>query len=78
MALFPNSRLAHRPVKVSPKELEALKRENAESSKSATGETVHSGLLSKYIPWKPLGTSSRYKKNGKSLEVNDSEDPSQF
>jgi hypothetical protein len=78
MALFPNSRLANRPVKVSPKEFVALKRENAESNKSAMGETVTSGLLGKYIPWKPLGTSSRYKKTGKSLEVNDSEDPSQF
>jgi hypothetical protein len=78
MALFPNSRLANRPMKVSPKELEALKRENAESSKSAMGETVHSGLLSKYIPWKPLGTSSRYKQTGKGLEVNNLEDPSEF
>ncbi|MBP6043612.1 MAG: hypothetical protein KA500_03780 [Rhodoluna sp.] len=78
MALFPNGRIANRHVKVSPKELEALKRENAESSKSAMGETVHSGLLSKYIPWKPLGTSSRYKQTGKSLEVNNLQDPSEF
>jgi hypothetical protein len=78
MALFPNSRLANRPVKVSPKEFVALKRENAESNKRAMGETVPSGLLGKYIPWKPLGTSSRYKKTGKGLEVNNLEDPSEF
>ena len=78
LALFPNSRLANRPVKVSPEEFEALKRENAESNTSAMGETVHSGMLSKYIPWKPLGTSSRYKQTGKSLEVNNLEDPSEF
>ena len=39
-ALFPNSRLANRPVKVSRKELLALKREIAESSKFSMGETV--------------------------------------
>ena len=78
MALFPNSRLANRPIKVSPKEFEALKRENAESNKSAMGETVHSGLLSKYIPWKTLGISSRYKQTDKSLEVNNLEGPSEF
>jgi hypothetical protein len=78
LALFPNSKIANRPVKVSREEWLALKRENTESSQSAMGETVPSGLLGKYIPWKPLGTSSRYKKTGKGLEVNNLEDPSEF
>ncbi len=78
LALFPNSKIANRPVKVSREEWLALKRENTESSQSAMGDTVTSGLLSNYTPSKPLGVISRYKKNGKSLEVNDAEDPSQF
>jgi hypothetical protein len=41
-------------------------------------DNVTSGLLSNYTPSKPLGVITRYKKTGKSLEVNDSEDPSQF
>lgn len=40
MALFPNSGLANRPVKVSRKEYLALQRELAESSKYSMGETV--------------------------------------
>ena len=40
IALFPNSRLAIRPVKVSRKEYLALQREIAESNKYSMGETV--------------------------------------
>lgn len=40
MALFPNGRLANRPVKVSRREYRALLRENAESSERAMGETI--------------------------------------
>lgn len=40
MALFPNGRIANRPVKVSRREYRALLRENAESSERAMGETI--------------------------------------
>ena len=46
-ALFPNSRLANRPVRVSRKEYLALKREIAESNKYSMGETVKPDMLNK-------------------------------
>ena len=45
LALFPNSKIANRPVKVSQEEWLALKRENAESGQSAMGDTVKPDMM---------------------------------
>jgi hypothetical protein len=45
LAIFPNSKIANRPVKVSREEWLALKRENAESSQSAMGDTVKPDMM---------------------------------
>ena len=56
-ALFPNSRLANRPVKVSRKEYLALKREIAESNKFSMGETVKPEMFYKNGNLRPSGNS---------------------
>jgi hypothetical protein len=45
LALFPNSKIATRPVKVSREEWLAIKRENAEASQSAMGDTVKPDMM---------------------------------
>ncbi|MEY4293949.1 MAG: hypothetical protein RIR29_599 [Actinomycetota bacterium] len=57
MALFPNSGLANRPVKVSRKEYLALQREIAESSKYSMGETVKPEMFYKDGNLRPSGNS---------------------
>jgi hypothetical protein len=57
MALFPNSGLANRPVKVSGKEYLALQREIAESSKYSMGETVKPEMFYKNGNLRPSGNS---------------------
>lgn len=54
-ALFPNSRLANRPVKVSRKEFLTLKREIAESSKFSMGETIKPEMFYKDGNLRPSG-----------------------
>ena len=79
MALFPNSGLANRPVKVSRKEYLALQREIAESSKYSMGETVKPEMFYKDGNLRPadsdlLHDSVGLLNTGKRLDGTDIED----
>jgi hypothetical protein len=78
LALFPNSKIANRPVKVSRDEWLALKRENAESGQSAMGETLKPDMMRRAQNSDFMHDSVDFLNSGKRLDGTNIEESKNF